>query len=419
MVPDTVFVLSCRQTQMAMTAVGFGSKNGACSASRSGRSGQINLGFAEFFAGIGLVHLGLKPFGWHCVYANDIDPKKKQMYDALFGPADYYHVEDIWRTDAVDSRIPANTVLATASFPCVDLSLAGNRKGLAGEESGAFYGFLKVLQRLRRRNGLPPLLLIENVLGFLTSHSGKDFAEAVSSLAALGYALDAFVVDAKHFVPQSRPRLFLLGCVWDALSTEVAHGKNWNAERSGIRPASLQRATDNIRLKTGWMQLSLPPLPPTQRTLSDIIDQGDGEEWWEREKVEKHLAEMHPTHLRRIEKLKRSNVVAVGTIYRRVRQGNSRSEIRTDGLAGCLRTPRGGSSRQIVFVAGNGELHMRWMSPREYARLQGAADFPLEVDRNQALYGFGDAVCVPVISWIAEHALSQLIPARLGVLATG
>jgi len=55
------------------------------------------------------------------------------------------------------------------------------------------------------------------------------------------------------------------------------------------------------------------------------------------------------------------------------------------------------------------------MSPREYARLQGVPDFPIAVERNQALYGFGDAVCVPVISWIAEHGLSQLLTGNVTV----
>jgi DNA (cytosine-5)-methyltransferase 1 len=96
-----------------------------------------------------------------------------------------------------------------------------------------------------------------------------------------------------------------------------------------------------------------------------------------------------------------------------VRYGKSRSEIRTDRLAGCLRTPRGGSSKQIVFTAGKGKVRMRWMTPREYARLQGCPEYPINVGRNEALWGFGDAVCVPVISWIAKNVLSQIFPATI------
>src|SRR5436190_7938172 len=82
------------------------------------------LSCIEFFAGIGLTHLGLSTHGWNCVYANDIEPKKKRMYEACFGPANYYHVEDVWRTERILQRIPDRRAgLATASFPCVDLSL--------------------------------------------------------------------------------------------------------------------------------------------------------------------------------------------------------------------------------------------------------------------------------------------------------
>src|SRR5208282_2328301 len=128
----------------------------------------------EFFSGIGLTYLGLSSHGWKCVYANDIEPKKKRMYEDCFGPADYYHVEDVWRTNRILERIPAQRAdLATASFPCVDLSLAGNLKGLSGSQSGAFHGFIKVMKNLRQQGRPPKVVLIENVIGFLTSHDGK------------------------------------------------------------------------------------------------------------------------------------------------------------------------------------------------------------------------------------------------------
>ena len=118
---------------------------------------------------------------------------------------------------------------------------------------------------------------------------------------------------------------------------------------------------------------------------------------------------MSAAHRDRVDRYLEGEKVIVGTIYRRVRHGKTRSEIRTDGLAGCLRTPRGGSSKQIVFAVGQGSVRMRWMSPVEYARLQGAPNFPIKVGRNQALFGFGDAVCVPAISWIARNVLNQLV----------
>jgi DNA (cytosine-5)-methyltransferase 1 len=90
------------------------------------------------------------------------------------------------------------------------------------------------------------------------------------------------------------------------------------------------------------------------------------------------------------------------------------AELRTDGRAGCLRTPRGGSGRQILFVAGCGRYGVRLVTPRECARLMGAPEFrmPPELSLNQALFGFGDAVCVSVVQWIAEHCLNPAIAER-------
>ena len=86
------------------------------------------------------------------------------------------------------------------------------------------------------------------------------------------------------------------------------------------------------------------------------------------------------------------------------------AELRVDGIAGCLRTPRGGSGRQILFKAGKGEYWARLLTPRECARLQGVPDtYKIKVPLNQALFGFGDAVCVPVMEWIATHYLNPLV----------
>jgi len=93
-------------------------------------------------------------------------------------------------------------------------------------------------------------------------------------------------------------------------------------------------------------------------------------------------------------------------VFRRMRAGKSTAELRTDGIAGCLRTPKGGSGRQILFQAGFGRFAVRLITAREAARLMGADNYVITTPLNQSLFGFGDAVCVPVVSWIAEHYLN-------------
>jgi DNA (cytosine-5)-methyltransferase 1 len=82
-----------------------------------------------------------------------------------------------------------------------DLSLAGARKGLHGLQSSAFWGFVDILKKMEKRK--PPFVLLENVTGFLTSHGGADFRQALLALNDLGYAVDTFILDASRFVPQN------------------------------------------------------------------------------------------------------------------------------------------------------------------------------------------------------------------------
>lgn len=363
-----------------------------------------NRYFAEFFAGIGLVHAGLEGAGWRCAYANDIDPKKHEMYQHRFGVADYYHVADIWRTDEVLKKITRPLKLATASFPCVDLSLAGKGRGLQGQSSGAFFGFLEVLRGLGQRGEIPESILVENVMGFLSANQGRDFRAACASLAELGYWLDVIVVDAKHFTPQSRPRVFIIGFQERALPSVA---KRKAGRESKLRPKKVMESMEVLELATGLFHLENLTLPDEQRTIADILRGYDGP-WWDSERVNKHLHEMSEGHRERLNTYAKGRTLEYGTMYRRVRKGASRTEIRFDGLAGCLRTPRGGSSKQMVVVAGKGSIKMRWMTPQEYAALQGAPDFPLKVRKTQALFGFGDAVCVPAIAWLAENYFASV-----------
>ena len=161
----------------------------------------------EFFAGIGLMRAGLEKSGWMVTVANDIDPVKRRLYLNHFeGSGDHFILEDIYNLSA--DKIPS-VDLATASFPCTDLSLAGRRAGLKGEQSSAFWGFVDILQGMGDRK--PPLILLENVAGFLTSNKGQDFHDAMTALNGQGYAVDVFLINASHFVPQSRVRMFIVG----------------------------------------------------------------------------------------------------------------------------------------------------------------------------------------------------------------
>jgi len=361
--------------------------------------------FAEFFAGIGLMRLGLEQEGWTAAFANDIARDKLEMYSAHFGETDpCFLLDDIHNLDP--NQIPTVT-MATASFPCNDLSLAGMRKGLGGKQSSAYWGFVRILDEMGQRR--PPIVVLENVAGFLTSHGGRDFQAALLALNRLGYATDAMIIDASHFVPQSRVRLFVVGALRNGHA-------NWEIREtlrfyeSAVRPKAL---ADFIftHPEIVWDIRHLPRPPSKRQSLPDILDDlpDDSPFWWSEERRDYLINQMSEKHAKQLQRMVGAKSWSYGTVFRRVRKGRSMAELRTDGIAGCLRTPRGGSGRQILVQAGCGEVKARLLTPRECARLMGANDFVIDVPLNQALFGFGDAVCVPVISWIAKNYLNLLI----------
>lgn len=362
--------------------------------------------FAEFFAGVGLMRMGLEREGWFPDFANDIEEQKKEMYYGHFEEDGVpFVVKDVHKLSA--DEVPSVT-LATASFPCNDLSLAGARAGIKAGSSSAFWGFVKILEELRDRR--PPLVLLENVPGFLTSHKGSDFREALMTLNQLGYSVDAFFLDALSFVPQSRQRLFVIGVLnltADQMNNEFQLTEAFESE---ARPKALAAFIEANR-QINWNVRPLPSPPPNRICLKDILDDlpDDAPEWWSAERAEYLLNQMSSRHRDQAERMIARSKWSYGTVFRRMRNGRSMAELRVDGIAGCLRTPRGGSGRQILFKAGKEKYFARLLTPREAARLMGADNYRIKVSLNQALFGFGDAVCVPVIEWIARYYLNPLV----------
>ncbi len=361
---------------------------------------------AEFFAGIGLVRQALAGEGFEVVFANDIEPAKRDLYAANFGGGEFVRddVRNVHGDDVPDVE------LATASFPCTDLSLAGNRAGLGGEESSMFWQFARVLREMGDRR--PSACMLENVPSFATSRGGDDLRAAVAELNNLGYWCDLFVMDARRFVPQSRPRLFIVGAR-RPLTTE----DEWGGE---LRPPWIARfvaAYPELRMHALPLRLS-PSEVPTLRSVVERLSPRD-RRWWDEERAERFLSSLSPIQADRLERLTLGRRLSWATAYRRTRNGRAVWEIRADEISGCLRTARGGSSKQALVEAGRGSMRVRWMTPREYARLQGTPNFKLdEATENQALSGLGDAVCVPVVAWIAAEYLRPLVAGKLTGVAT-
>ena len=369
--------------------------------------------FYEFFAGGGMARMGLGP-KWTCAFANDIDPKKCAAYARNWGSAEL-HPGDVGDLSVDDLQGEAD--LAWASFPCQDLSLAGGRAGLSGSRSGTFWPFWELLERLRSEERAPSIVVLENVTGALSSHAGEDFAAIGVAAARAGYRFGALVVDAAHFVPQSRPRLFVI-------AVEAGLPLPDDVLRMGPDPtwstAALERAAYGLpqEARENWIWWRMPPAPPRQAQLADVLDsEPEGVTWHSSAQTERLLEMMTPVNRSKVTRAQESRGGAVGALYRRTRQEKGvrrqRAEIRFDGLAGCLRTGSGGSSRQFIMTVDGDSIRSRLLSAREAARLMGLPDdYELPGNYRDAYHLAGDGLAVPVVRHIAEHILEPTLAAK-------
>jgi DNA (cytosine-5)-methyltransferase 1 len=359
----------------------------------------------EFFAGGGLARLGLEP-DFACVFANDLDPSKAKAYRAAFPPGDDMHEGDIWKL--TPAKLPGKAALAWASFPCQDLSLAGARRGLAAPRSGAFWGFHALIEKLGHEGRAPDVLALENVSGLLSSHGGADFAALIHALDDLGYRAGALEIDAALFTPQSRPRLFIIA-TRNPPAHLVAAGPSEPFHSQSLRNV-VARLPDALRKRYVWWRLDAPAKRNTR--LADLLDE-HSDAWNSDEQTAKLVSQMSPLQRARLEALQEGGRREVGAVFRRIRiehgERIQRAEARFDGLAGCLRTPAGGSSRQILLFVEGKQIRSRLLSPREAARLMGVPEYyPLPSSQTAALHLVGDAVCVPVVRWLSQHLLAPL-----------
>ena len=317
------------------------------------------------------------------------------------------------------NQLPKTPHLIWASFPCQDLSLAGGGAGLKGDRSGTFWPFWRLMESLADGGPLPNFIVLENVCGALTSHEGKDFAAIISAFRDLGFHVGAMVIDAERFVPQSRPRLFFVGV---STKDRVPAGIIGDGPHDIWHPAPLKRAYMRLspRQKEAWLWWQMPAPPKRKKTFADLVEPSPvGVDWHSREETRRLLSMMAPTHRKKVEQAKLAKRPIVGAIYKRTRLGADgekvqRAEIRFDDVAGCLRTPAGGSSRQTLMIVEGKEVRSRLISARETARLMGLPDdYVLPERYNEAYHLTGDGVVVPVVRYLSENVfLPTLVRGR-------
>ncbi|MCQ4189104.1 DNA cytosine methyltransferase [Methylocystis suflitae] len=366
--------------------------------------------YYEFFAGGGMARAGLGD-GWRCLFANDFDRKKAESYRANWG-GEELHVGDV--REISTAQLPGRADLVWASFPCQDLSLAGAGAGLKGERSGTFWPFWALMKALRQEGRAPSIIVLENVCGALTSHGGKDFERICEALAKERYRFGALIIDAALFVPQSRPRLFIVAIHENAL---IPSSLTEEYAKMPFHTNSLLAAYERfpIRLRDRWLWWNLPAPPLRNTTLADVVQEmGTSTSWHSPEQTQALLSRLGPLHRIRLAEAIKLGKPVTGTAFKRMRkdiQGQSvqRTEIRFDGTAGCLRTPAGGSSRQILLSVDARVVRSRLVSAREAARLMGVDEsYILPSSYTDSLHLLGDGVAVPVVRYLSSNLLERL-----------
>lgn len=372
----------------------------------------------EFFAGGGMAGIGLGS-SWRCTFANDFDERKAKSYRANASAGEEIRVCDVAKVKV--HHLPETADLAWASFPCQDLSLAGDGAGLGGDRSRAFWAFWRLVAELKRGQRAPRIVVLENVTGIITSHGGKDLRSIMKAMVGQDYRIGALVVDAVHFLPQSRPRFFLIGVQEDIDLPKLVVQETFDA---WWHPRALREFVDTLApdIRSKWIWWKMHHRTRRNADLSKMVDRSVDPKWHSPEETKSLLALMDKNNAHKVEAAKTAGKAVIGTIYRRMRpNGKSescqRAEVRFDGIAGCLRTPRGGSSIQTLIEVDGGTVRTRLLTAREGARLMGLPEeYVLPTLHGDAHRLIGDGVAVPVVRYIAQQLLEPILDAskRLG-----
>jgi DNA (cytosine-5)-methyltransferase 1 len=366
---------------------------------------------AEFFAGIGGMAFGLNHF--NTVWANDICPIKERTFKLNHNDVEFIcdDINNILVTD-----IP-NTTLVSATYPCTNTSCAGDRTGLLGVKSGVVY---KWLELMKSKGGAEthPFAILENPTGLIARNHGSDLTDLISQLNSLGYAVNLMVVDAKHFVPQSRPRIFI-NCIDRAIIspniTPITSSNDLPQCKNLMTNPLRKWITKNLDLNL--VNVATRPLPTRTIQLESLIelDEQNTDHWADENFKDELIRLLVGKQLAKFQKLVNSPFKTVSTVARRGRthpDGTSfnATEINVSGVAPAQRPYKGGSSRCWVLVAGQGSYDFKVVTPRESARLMGFDDtFKLPSNAKEAYQCTGDSVVPQAVSWVEENVYQPLL----------
>jgi DNA (cytosine-5)-methyltransferase 1 len=311
----------------------------------------IPFRFVDLFAGIGGLRLGLQRAGGTCVFTSEWDRYCQKTYKAWYGDDPHGDI-----TKIAPEAIPDHDVLA-AGFPCQPFSIAGvSKKNSLGREhgfkdaaQGTLFFHVVTIAEIKR----PPVLLLENVKNLLSHDGGTTWKVIHANLRDLGYRVFHKVIDAKHFVPQHRERIFIV-C--------------FDPKIFGEEPP-----------------FRFPDLPEANHVLGDVLDPNPDPKYTLTDHLWGYLQAYAKKHR------EKGNGFGFGLTP-------------TDRITRTLSARYYKDGSEILIP--QGRKNPRRLSPREAGRLMGFPDeLPIVVSDTQAYKQFGNAV-VPLV---AEAVAKQIV----------
>jgi DNA (cytosine-5)-methyltransferase 1 len=310
--------------------------------------------FIDLFAGIGGIRLAFQKLGGKCVFTSEWNGYAKKTYEANFGEVPF---GDITQVD--EKQIPDHDVLL-AGFPCQPFSLAGVSKknalgrahGFLDETQGTlFFDIARIIKAKK-----PKAFLLENVKNLYSHDKGKTFKVIYNALKELGYSVHYKVLDGKHFVPQHRERIIIVG-----FRNSIYKGKE---------------------------NFAYPEMPKRKQAIENILEENIDPKYTLSDKLWNYLQNYAKKHK------EKGNGFGFGLV----------------DLKGISRTISARYYKDgAEILIPQEEKNPRRLTPRECARLQGFPDsFVIPVSDNQAYKQFGNSVTVPLIKAVGEKIVATL-----------
>jgi DNA (cytosine-5)-methyltransferase 1 len=310
--------------------------------------------FIDLFAGIGGIRLAYQNLGGKCVFSSEWDFYSKKTYNANFGEVPFGDI-----TKIKEEEIPDHDILL-AGFPCQPFSIAGVSKknslgkahGFLDETQGTlFFDIARILKHKR-----PKAFMLENVKNLISHDKGNTFRVITDTLNKLNYSIYHKVLDSKHFVPQHRERILIVGFDNNIFNSNEAFG--------------------------------FPLMPVNDKRLLDILDEEVDEKYTLSDKLWNYLQEYSNKHKAK------GNGFGFGLAKK-------------DGISRTL-SARYYKDGAEILIPQEGK-NPRRLTPRECARLQGYDDnFIIPVSDNQAYKQFGNSVTIPLIQSVGEQIIKTL-----------